>query len=93
MTEIPPPDCQYGYTETQLDEILGDRIPEFNGWMWGQTMAICNGDPQREWVDDPGAPGGMKLVETGPPLCESAHGPVVYPWDLARFLEGRPVID
>lgn len=87
------PGCQYGYTRPQLHTILGDSLQEFDDWMWGQTMAVCEAAPEREWVDDPGSPGGMRLVEVGPPLCSHPHGPVVYPWDLQRFLEGRPIVD
>ncbi len=26
--------------------------------------------------------------------CEVAHGmPIVYPWDLERYLDGRPIVD
>lgn len=92
---LPDPECRYGYPATQVDEILafGPRQQAFWDWMYGQTMAICNRDPQREWIDDDESPGGMRLVEVGPPLCDRAHGTIVYPWDLARFIDGRPVID
>ena len=25
--------------------------------------------------------------------CQVSHGTVIYPWDVKRFLEGRPIID
>lgn len=92
---IPDPECHLGYSARQLDAIFGTGFVReaFNNWMIGQTMAICDGSPEREWVDDPDAPGGMRLVETGPSLCSEPHGGIVYTWDLWRYLDGGPVID
>ena len=87
--------CRLGYTPDEVEAILGPDadLDVFSEWMYGQTMAICDGGPETTWIDDPTAPGGMRLVEVGPPLCSEAHGAVVYPWDLTRFIEGRPVVD
>lgn len=87
------PECRGGYTREQIMEIVGDRVDDFWHWMRGQTMMICNQDPQRKWVDDSEAPGGMRIVDIGPSLCDQPHGVVVYPWDLQRYLDGRPIID
>lgn len=88
------PKCSLGYTPDQIAVLTGDREQEFWDWMRGQTVAICQADPQREWVEDTSALGGMRIVEIGPPLCDIAHGaPIVYRWDLERFLAGLPVID
>ena len=38
---IEEPACPYGYTEGQLACILGDRLPEFRDWFYGQTGMIC----------------------------------------------------
>lgn len=44
MTDTTPkPECRLGYTEVQLDAILGDRRANFNRWMRGQTIALCGG--------------------------------------------------
>lgn len=75
------PECQLGYTETQLDRILGDRRREFNAWMRGQTIAMCDGkkyNHEEKRYEDTGC---------GP------HGLVVYSWDLQRFIFGLPVVD
>ncbi len=76
------PDCQYGYTISQINMILGARRKEFTAWMSGQTQTLCDGRKyNHETRGYEEACGGV------------AHGPVVYPWDLKRFLDGRPIID
>ena len=40
---LPAPACPYGYTTTQLRNILGDRFDAFNQWMRGQTVMLCQG--------------------------------------------------
>lgn len=87
------PECRGGYTYHQVQEIMGEREDEFLRWMAGQTMMICNQEPQRKWVKDEDAPGGMRLEEIGPSLCDRPHGMVVYPHDVKRFLAGGPIID
>lgn len=88
--EIPPGNCRTaygGYPWSQLDEILPpDTVKSLEQWMYGQTMMICDGSPERTWIDG-------ELVEVGPPKCNRSHGTVVYEWDLARFLLGLPVVD
>jgi hypothetical protein len=80
--DLPDPECEAGYTVPQLHEILGDRFEAFEHWMRGQTMAICEG---RRFVHE---------TRTYRECCGGqAHGVVVYPWDLKRFLEGKPIID
>ena len=74
-------ECELGYPEEQLARILGNRLREFHGWMFGQTMAICDG---RRY--DPG-------TDAYEPSGCGPHGFIVYPWDLGRFLDGLPVID
>ncbi len=78
--KLPKPECSLGYTDDQLDQILGQRRQEFNKWMSGQTVALCDG---REYDY---ATGGY--IPTG-----KAHGSATYPQDLQRFLDGRPIID
>ena len=79
---IEEPECRMGYTHPQLVRILGERLPEFNKWMYGQTMTLCEG---RQYNHD------TKEYEVA---CDGvAHGGVVYSWDLNRFLRGLPVID
>ena len=91
---IPAPECHQGYPWTQIYEMFDeDVVEDLESFMVGQTMSICEGGPERMWIDDHTSPGGMRLVEAGPPPCSEAHGTVVYPWDLTRYIEGKPVID
>lgn len=79
--ELPEPECELGYTLSQLVNIMGDRIREFDSWLSGQTVALCDGrayDPQTEEYYNTGC---------GP------HGSVVYYWDVKRFLDGEQVVD
>ena len=79
---IPEPECAYGYTTEQLEQILGEGLDRFYGWMRGQTMALCQGAAyNHETKQYEEACGGIE------------HGPVVYSWDLARYLAGRTVVD
>lgn len=72
---IPEPECESGYTPAQVEEIMGDRLEEFNKWMYGQTGSICEGRKYNH---------GTKEYETA---CGGiAHGMIVYSWDLKRFL-------
>jgi hypothetical protein len=78
---IPKPECQLGYPESQLKEILGDRLEDFNLWMRGQTIAGCDG---RRYDHD--------KKEYQPTGC-GPHGYVIYSWDLERYLAGGFPID
>jgi hypothetical protein len=88
--------CPQGLTESDLDVILGERLPEFMYWMRGQTVSACDGREYNHGHKSyfttscsgmmPGMPLGRDEVPGG-------HGMVVYPWDLERFLAGLPVID
>lgn len=95
--EVPPGECKTaynGYPWSQLERIFPPTtMSRLEAWMYGQTMMICNGTPERKWVDDESAPGGQRLEEVGPSKCDRAHGLVVYEWDLDRFLLGLPVVD
>jgi hypothetical protein len=35
--------CPQGLTESDLQELFGDRLPEFDRWMFGQTSGLCDG--------------------------------------------------
>lgn len=88
------PKCHLGYTPDQITALTGDREQEFWHWMRGQTMTVCNAEPQRKWVHNFDAAGRSELVEVGRPLCDVAHGaPIVYRWDLERFLANLPITD
>jgi hypothetical protein len=43
MKTLEPPACRYGYTDEQVERIVGDQIDAFNHWMAGQTLAVCDG--------------------------------------------------
>lgn len=79
--KLPKPACELGYTEDQIEEILGDRIKAFNKWMYGQTQALCDGRSYN-----------YEKKEYAPTGC-GPHGATVYSWDLQDFLAGRPVTD
>jgi hypothetical protein len=76
---MPPPSCPYGYTDADLDAILGDRRPAFTRWMWGQTGTICDG---RLYDHD------ARRYKPSP-CVDAPHGFVVYGSDLRRFLARR----
>lgn len=77
----PEPDCDLGYSFDLLEETLGaERFADLMDWMQGQTMAICDG---RRYDHDT-----QEYYET-----LHAHGPVVYTWDVMRFLAGGPILD
>lgn len=75
------PSCRYGYTRDDLGRLLGARLPEFDSWMRGQTLGICDG---REY--DYAA---FAYCETG---C-GPHGVVAYRHDVRRFLGGAGPLD
>lgn len=65
--------------ETFLD---ARRFAELMDWMHGQTMMLCEGrrydHSTQEYTEKCGG---------------VAHGPVVYCWDLERFMAGGPIVD
>ena len=72
---FPEPDCSAGYSLDYLQEILDyETFERFNDWMYGQTMALCDGKrfnhETRQYEPD----------------CETPHGGVAYSWDVKRFL-------
>lgn len=83
MSDLPEPECEGGYTYRQIVEILGAWTDDFGDFMYGQTMMICEGQKYNHDTQEyEEACGGV------------AHGmPIVYPWDLERYLDGRPIID
>ena len=85
MSDLPEPKCRLGYTIEQVESILGPNadLDAFGAWMYGQTMAICEG-----YKYAPEEEAGYREVCGG-----EAHGVIIYPWDLARYIEGRPVVD
>jgi hypothetical protein len=36
-------ECPQGLTESELQGLFGERLHEFNFWMRGQTMGVCEG--------------------------------------------------
>lgn len=79
--QLPKPDCHYGYTESQVCEIMGERIHEFDAFQAGATVALCTG----------------KAVSRGthshyPTNC-GPHGYITYVVDVIAFLEGFGPLD
>lgn len=33
--------CTLGATSAELHALLGDRLPEFEKWIYGQTLGMC----------------------------------------------------
>lgn len=78
---FPEPDCDRGYSFGLLEETLGaGGFSELMDWMHGQTMMLCDG---RRYDHE-----AKEYYETHP-----AHGPVVYTWDVERFLGGGQIVD
>jgi hypothetical protein len=73
--KLPKPECEFGYTESQVTKILGSKAPRFWNWMNGQTFGFCDGriyDHEKKTYEK---------------CCNGeSHGTVVYPSDLERFL-------
>lgn len=78
---LPKPSCQLGYTTEDLEQILGDRLQEFYGWMDGQTVGICDGRDYNHQTQE------YYETKCGP------HGSAYYQWDVVRFIDGRPIVD
>ena len=78
---LPKPSCELGYTRQDLQQILGTRLAEFDRWMTGQTTGYCEG---RKYNYDKHE---YENTNCGP------HGWAYYPWDVTRFLDGRPIVD
>lgn len=75
------PECQDGYTRRQIEALMGPRLAEFDDWMYGQTMTICDGRAYNH---------GLREYEStgcGP------HGAIAYSHDVARFFAGGRVVD
>lgn len=71
-------DCWLGFTRSQVEQLMAERIVDFDEWMHGRTGGICDG---RTYDYDLG---GAHDTECGP------HGRVVYPHDLTRYLATHP---
>lgn len=82
---LPKPECEGGYPYAQTTKILqehGRTRVEFDYWMRGQTIGVCEG---RKYNHD------TKEYEVS---CGGvAHGGIVYRWDMERFLARKPIID
>lgn len=39
--QLPKPECEYGYPDNQVREIMGGRLERFNQWMEHQTKTLC----------------------------------------------------
>lgn len=83
VAQLPPPACEDGYPWSQLATILNEQeLARLDIWMQGQTMCFC---------------GGQKYDHDTKSYHEScggiAHGSVVYPHDLIRWIEAGPIID
>lgn len=77
------PQCDYGYTLTQLQESLDAvTFKHLNEWLYGQTAMWCSGSVYNHDLGSyEQACGGV------------AHGTVIYTHDVDRFLLGVGVVD
>lgn len=80
MGTIPPPTCPFGYTEEDLHKLFPteEEMAAFNKWMYGQTIATCEG---RTYNHEEG-------VYEATTCADHPHGLIVYIWDLKRYLNG-----
>lgn len=78
----PQPECELGFTDAQVRVILGNQYDEFLHWMRGQTVGYCSG---KKW--------NPETEEYDPACAGVVHWTVFYPHDVARFLDGLPVVD
>lgn len=77
---LPEPECKWGYTSRQIEQIMGDRIDAFYRWMRGQTVSLCGGSEYRHGE-------GYAPNACGP------HGTVVYRCDVEQYLQGGGPLD
>jgi len=78
---FPEADCNGGYSFALLEATLGEeRFAELTDFMNGQTMTLCEGRRYDHETES--------YTET-----HEAHGPVVYTWDVERFMRGGPILD
>lgn len=76
--EFPIPECPLGYTYGQvLDIVSQERMEDFVDWMYGQTVALCNGSIYNYET---------KSYEQ---QCMKPHGTIYYPSDVKRFVRSR----
>lgn len=69
--------CPGGYPLYQLEEVFGEEVfNEFNKWMIGQTMMLCEG---RKYNHE------TKQYQRDE-CFGKAHGGVAYQYDVYRFL-------
>lgn len=83
MNKLPDPECEGGYPWSQIDTIFDvETVKRLEKFMAGQTMMLCEG---RRYNHD---------TQDYREACNGvAHGGVIYPWDLQRFMDGAPIID
>ena len=81
---VDPPECPYGYPDTQLREMLSLREYTLLAvYMRGQTMMLCEG---RRYNHEKG--------RYEPDACaEHPHGVVIYAHDFDRWRAGLPIVD
>lgn len=82
-TGLPEPECPFGYTQAQVEQIMGDRLHDFYRWMRGQTTMLCEGRHYdykiKSYVPDGCGPGG--------------HGMIIYRSDVMQYLDGGAPLD
>lgn len=81
VVSLPEPECESGYTERQVREIVGDDwLEEFYYRTRYETKTLCEG---RRYNHD---------TREYEPSC-GPHGVVVHEVDVVAFLLGRPPLD
>ena len=104
--DMPTSSCPHGYTESDLETILGSRLPAFMRWMRGQTVMLCEARSYHHdqahgeycgHTEGEDFTWNCDYTGTGyhePSECADApHGMIVYTSDLARYLLGLPILD
>lgn len=81
MNELPNPECNMGYTNKQVAEIMGDQLANFQEWSIGCTRSICEGRKYNH-----------ETSKYEPDSC-GPHGVVTYRIDVDHFLSGLQPFD
>lgn len=82
MKDLPVPACKHGYTRIQLELIFGNKLEDFNKWMYGQTCMLCNA---KEY--------DIELDQEVPSGCKEPHGVITYSCDVEQYLNGLDPLD
>lgn len=78
-------ECPMGLTWEEIQALLPEEGQQqaFQRWMGGQTIGFCDG---QRWNEADSTYEDTECVA-------NPHGAAYYRWDVARFLNGGPIVD